>query len=121
MLPLVSVLVSTFLSAEAHPADVPTAEVGLRLYQQYCGVCHQPSPFASLEGGNASQYAPLLSGAIVTGRETAVAQTIRNGGPARMPGFKYTLSTEEVQDIIAFLKTLDQPPKTLPGRSSVSP
>jgi mono/diheme cytochrome c family protein len=48
--------------------------------------------------------------------ESAVEDAITNGlydQVDQMPGFKYTLTSEQIRNIIAYLKTLDQPAETV--------
>jgi mono/diheme cytochrome c family protein len=52
-------------------------------------------------------YGPLLSGDLMRtlGDVTARDQIMR--GSARMPGYQYTLSSVEIDQIIGYLKTLE--------------
>lgn len=88
---------------------------GRRIFQQKCAVCHVPAwPGATALG-------PGLSNQIIQGNESAVRDTITNGlydqsvlGPGfTMPGWKYTLSSEQIDHVIDYLKTLAQPPQTV--------
>jgi mono/diheme cytochrome c family protein len=104
---------STQLFVAGRPAEQKNLgaaqKEGRRIFQQKCAVCHVPAyPGATALG-------PGLSNAILT-NETAVQDTIANGlygGPDKMPGFKYTLTPEQIQNIIDYLRTLDQPPETV--------
>jgi cytochrome c5 len=74
---------------------------GKKLFVQRCSVCHLPAlPSYSV-------YGPVLSSAVVADRgDQAVRDQIMNGSP-RMPGFQYTLSAAEIDQIVDYLKTLD--------------
>jgi mono/diheme cytochrome c family protein len=74
---------------------------GKKLFVQKCSVCHLP-PLPSY-----TAYGPLLDNNVVADRgEDAVREQIK-GGSARMPGFQYTLSSAEIEQIVGYLKTLD--------------
>jgi mono/diheme cytochrome c family protein len=85
---------------------------GRRLFQQKCAVCHVPAY------PGATPLGPGLSNQIIKGNEAAIQDAITNGlydDPRLdwMPGFKYTLTSEQIKNIINYLKTLDQPPETV--------
>jgi len=74
---------------------------GQDLFQQHCSVCH--SHFVLT---NPKSYGPRLSEDVVAGNEETVKQTILDGRPGLMPGFKYGLTSSQVDSIIKFLKTV---------------
>jgi len=84
---------------------------GRRLFQQKCAVCHVPA------WHGATTLGPGLSNeTIKTEGESAVQDAITDGlydELDQMPGFKYTLTSEQIRNIIAYLKTLDQPAETV--------
>ena len=84
---------------------------GRRLFQQKCAVCHVPA------WHGATTLGPGLSNeTIKTEGESAVQDAITDGlydEVDQMPGFKYTLTSEQIRNIIAYLKTLDQPAETV--------
>jgi mono/diheme cytochrome c family protein len=73
---------------------------GKGMFQQRCAVCHLP-----LVVDNDSTWGPKLSAQTVNGREAVIREFIRQGTP-RMPGFQHGLSTEEIDNIIEYLKTV---------------
>jgi mono/diheme cytochrome c family protein len=83
---------------------------GRRLFQQKCAVCHVPSyPGATTLG-------PGLPDDLFQGPVSAVRDAITNGlydQSVTMPGWKYTLSSKQIDDIIRYLKSLPQPPETV--------
>lgn len=87
-------------------ADPTSTKEGRRLFQQKCAVCHVRT------SSIARQYAPPLSGRLVTGNEVRIRESIIEG-KGRMPGWKYTLQAGQIDDVIAYLKTLEQPPQTI--------
>ncbi len=87
------------------PGDTMALHTGARLYQQYCGACHI--------GGRAG---PPLFKAFAEGREAEFRKTIVDGR-AGMPGFRFTLGASQVNDIVEYLKGLDQPPTLITTRS----
>lgn len=74
---------------------------GKNVFVQRCSVCHLPG-MASY-----STYGPLLDAQVIASRgEAAVRDQIMHGS-ARMPGFQYTLTQSEVDEIVQFLKRVD--------------
>jgi len=101
------------LRAQSKPsANVPGTEKlseqerrGEGLFLQRCSLCHLPR---KLKFGSPPVIGPSLSGQF---KDAAPDQLkilrgfILKGGPD-MPGFQYGLEPSEVDDLIAFLKTL---------------
>ena len=91
-------------AADHHPSPLtPQQQLGRRLFEQSCGICHtRPTVLASL-------YGPELSKINMGGSEEVLRVIIGNG-TQRMPGFKYTYTPEQIGAIVAYIKTL--PPGT---------
>lgn len=71
---------------------------GRSLFGQRCANCHL---------GTAQRPGPLLSRQTVEKRGDAfVREKIMKGTPAIMPGFAYSLEPAQIDQIIAFLKTM---------------
>ena len=77
--------------------------LGWRLFDQSCGVCHTRPTLVS------GMYGPELSRVTMGGREDLMRLVISDG-TARMPGFKYTYNQDQIAAIAAYIKTL--PPGT---------
>jgi mono/diheme cytochrome c family protein len=84
---------------------------GAGVFFQRCSLCH----LAKTTGAGGSKYCcvsplgPDLSGRfnnLAPDQEKAFKDIILNGGPTYMPSWKYGLTSEEIDDIIAYLKTL---------------
>jgi mono/diheme cytochrome c family protein len=84
---------------------------GAGLFFQRCSLCH----LSKTSGAGGSKFccvaalAPDLGGRFATLPPEAVQaykDIILNGGPTYMPAWKYGLTPEEIDDIIAYLKTL---------------
>ena len=76
--------------------------LGRQILAQSCGVCHlQPLP-------KAQTYGPPLNKAAAGGNDAAIRSTILEG-TARMPAFKYYLQPDQVDAIIAYMKTIPAP------------
>jgi mono/diheme cytochrome c family protein len=89
------------LAAENHLTA--QQQLGRRLFEQSCGVCHTRPTLIS------GMYGPELSRLNLGGQEELLRTFISNG-TARMPGFKYTYNPEQIAAIAAYIKTL--PPGT---------
>jgi mono/diheme cytochrome c family protein len=97
-----------------HSSDAKLTERqarGAAVFFQRCSLCHLAKTFGA--GGSkyccVSSLGPNLSGRfkdLTLDQEKALREIILNGGPTYMPSWKYGLSPDEVDDIIAYLKTL---------------
>jgi mono/diheme cytochrome c family protein len=84
---------------------------GAGLFFQRCSLCH----LTKTSGAGGSKYCCVAAlGPDLSGRfnnlppdaEKAFKDIILNGGPTYMPSWKYGLTPEEIDDIVAYLKTL---------------
>jgi mono/diheme cytochrome c family protein len=74
---------------------------GKKLFVQRCAVCHLPAL------PSYTTYGPLLSGDLIMSLGDVAARDQIVRGSARMPGYQYTLSSVEIDQIIGYLKTLE--------------
>jgi mono/diheme cytochrome c family protein len=106
---LVAALVVAAPAAFAQAPDASfndTQKLGLTLFSQSCGVCH------TLVQQRTRQYGPVLSRETLGGDEELMREYIRNGTP-RMPGFRFNFEPEQINAIVAYLKTV--PPQPAPA------
>ena len=78
---------------------------GENLFRQRCSICHLPR---KLKFGSPPVIGPDLSGLFKEAnpdKQKLLKATILKGSPD-MPGFQYGLEPKEIDDLIAFLKTL---------------
>src|SRR2546430_8113926 len=75
---------------------------GRQLLAQSCGVCHLPPAL------NARTYGPPLNKAAANGDDSIMREYIVNGTP-RMPAFKHYLKDNEIDAIIAYVRTVPTP------------
>jgi mono/diheme cytochrome c family protein len=75
---------------------------GRQLLAQSCGVCHLPPAL------NARTYGPPLNKAAANGDDSIMREYIINGTP-RMPAFKHYLKDNEIDAIIAYVRTVPTP------------
>jgi mono/diheme cytochrome c family protein len=97
-----------------HPSGTKLTEQQLRgaaVFFQRCSFCH----LAKTSGAGGSKYCCVASLGpdlsvdfkdVAPAQEEAFREIILNGGPTYMPAWKYSLTADEVDDIIAYLKTL---------------
>ena len=77
---------------------------GKKLFYQRCSICHLQPLRDRVR--TTIPYAPRLNGFVHDEATAAQAKTqIRNGSPGLMPGFQYGLAPEEIDRIVAYLKT----------------
>lgn len=96
----------------ATPAPLTAEQArGAGLFFQRCSLCH----LAKTSGAGGSKYCCVASlGPDLSNRfknlsadqEQAFKAIILNGGPTYMPAWKYGLTADEIDEIIAYLKTL---------------
>src|SRR4249920_1356280 len=95
-------------AADHHPDPLtPQQQLGQRLFEQSCGVCHTRPTLVS------GMYGPELSRVNLGGQENLLRMFISNG-TARMPGFKYTYNPEQIAAIAAYIKTLPPGSQDIP-------
>jgi mono/diheme cytochrome c family protein len=92
-------------SANAQPfpaANTLTSQQirGRNLFNQSCMVCH-----VKLQITSPAKYGPDLSKNSLGGNEALMRDVIGNGTP-NMPGFKYHFESSQIDDIIAYVKSL---------------
>ena len=104
---------NSYLSAQSKPgATLPAAGKlseqearGEGLFLQRCSLCHLPR---KLKFGSPPVIGPSLSGQFKDAdpeQQKTLRGFILKGGPD-MPGFQYGLEPKEVDDLVAYLKTL---------------
>jgi mono/diheme cytochrome c family protein len=77
--------------------------LGRNLFAQSCVVCHMKVQLTTL-----GHYGPVLSKMSLGGQEDVMRELISNGTP-NMPGFKYHFRPDQIDAIVAYLKTLPVP------------
>ena len=115
VLAFVLVLSGTTAAQQAlSPADLTPAEKsGRTLFQTKCAMCHvgQEPGTEARDDENAPQARPTL-GPVLSQRhannEAGLREKIQLGSD-RMPGYRYTLTDEQIDQVIAFMKTVDGP------------
>jgi len=75
---------------------------GMRLFNQSCRVCHTKPQLSS------PLYGPALSRQSLGGHDDVMREVISNGTP-RMPGFRHHFQPQQIDAIVAYLKTIPAP------------
>ena len=94
---------TTFAAPEPEPAETDPATGGLaaqgaEIFSTSCGGCHG----SDLQGG----VGPALgAGSVIAGRADAAVQAVIEDGRGGMPAWGSVLSTEEIEALIAFLRS----------------
>jgi len=83
-----------------------TELAGRRLFVQRCSVCHDPP----------GAWGPWLDQGTVTAAGEPRVRDVIMTGSRRMPGWQYTFEPAQVDQIIAFLKTVTPDKKPAPSR-----
>jgi mono/diheme cytochrome c family protein len=99
-------LAQTPAAAASSPAKLNEQETrGENLFRQRCSLCHLPR---KLKFGSPAVIGPDLAGLFKEAgpdKMKLLRGTILKGSPD-MPGFQYGLEPKEIDDLIAYLKTL---------------
>ena len=97
------------LSAQGAAAQQPAGanltdqqKMGRQVFAQSCGICHLPP----VRG--AKTYGPPLNKDAGGGDDEVMREFITNGTP-RMPAFKHYLKDNEIDAIIAYVRTVPTP------------
>jgi mono/diheme cytochrome c family protein len=103
---------------DAKGAVPPEVQRGQALYTQYCATCHGP---AGKGDGISGQNLPIKPQDLTEGRvlnplpDHFLFRVIQQGGQAvglspLMPAFTPTLGDRQIREVIAYIRTLAQPP-----------
>jgi mono/diheme cytochrome c family protein len=98
--------------AIAQQAEQPLNDkqtVGRNLFAQSCVVCH-----VKVQLTNVGHFGPVLSRMSLGGQEDLMREFISNGTP-NMPGFKYHFRPDQIDAIVAYVKTLPVPAPAAPA------
>ena len=107
--------------ASAHP--------GLAVYERHCATCHGATGGADGPGASALPIKPppFTDGRLLNPLSDAfLATVVRDGAGAvglapQMPGFGRLLTEREIRDVVAYVRTLAQPPYRPHPGSAVQP
>ena len=92
-------------ATQAASAGAGPAQRGEAWFYQRCSLCHMGR---TVKDDVYQPMGPLLNGVLKGAspdREKVVRAQIQRGSP-RMPGFEYTFTPSEVEELIAYMKTL---------------
>ena len=76
---------------------------GRQILTQNCNICHLP------QNPGSATYGPPLNKAAANGDDKLMKEVIQNG-LVKMPGWKYTLKDSDINDVIAYVRTLPVQP-----------
>jgi mono/diheme cytochrome c family protein len=101
---LAMALCSIGAASAQQPADNLNDQqrTGRQVFAQSCGVCHLVAALG------AKTYGPPLNKAAANGDDSIMREYIENGTP-RMPAFKHYLKSNEIDAIIAYVRTVPTP------------
>jgi mono/diheme cytochrome c family protein len=100
------------VSAQQTPSLSPAEKTGRSIFQTRCAMCHVgQEPATEMASPTAERrpatLGPLLSKANTT-NDAALRLKIKDGSRL-MPGYKHTLTDAQIDQVIAFMKTIDKP------------
>jgi mono/diheme cytochrome c family protein len=91
------------LVAGAQTASAQNLNHGRQILTQNCNVCHLP------QNPGSQTYGPPLNKAAANGDDKLMKEVIQNG-LVKMPGWKYALKDSDIDDVIAYVRTLPVQP-----------
>ena len=105
---------TTSAQQEQSSSTLTAAEnAGRSIFQTRCAMCHVGGEATAEMTTPSEQRRPSTMGPLLSrtnnGNNAALREKIIKDGSARMPGYKYTLSDEQVDQVVAFMKTIDKP------------
>lgn len=100
-------------AAAAQDTAADQVKLGERLVGQSCVVCHFAPQITS------GAYAPALSKDTLAGNAQIMHQFIADGSQ-RMPGFKYQFNPQQIDAIVAYVKTIPPAAAAPPPRKTRS-
>ena len=100
---LLLVLVAAGAQTASAQTLTPQQAHGRMILTQNCNICHLP------QNPGSETYGPRLSKTSTNGDDKLMREVIQNG-LVRMPGWKYTLKDQDISDVIAYVRTLPEPP-----------
>jgi mono/diheme cytochrome c family protein len=110
----VSILSGALSAQPPQPSTHLTAPElsGRKIFQTRCAMCHvgqDPATELATDTGARRQttFGPLLS-KLQAANEDKLREKIKNGGP-RMPGYKLALTDDQIDQVMAFMKTVERP------------
>lgn len=86
-----------------------TQTLGRQLLNQHCAICHLRPQLG------APTFGPMLNKESLGGNDSVLREVIGTGTP-RMPGFKLQFKAEQLDAIIAYLKTVPVQAQPAPAR-----
>ena len=95
-------------AAAAQDAGADQVKLGERLVGQSCVVCHFAPQITT------GAFAPALSKDTLGGNAEVMRALITEGSP-RMPGFKYQFKPQEIDAIVAYIKSIAPAAAALPA------
>lgn len=109
---LFTILVLTGCDVERRKSDAelglnPQQASGRKIYDNYCDRCHRPystkgKKGPGLKGVFQNKYLPQTG---LPANDERVTDIIRNGRPD-MPGYSQVLSSQDIQDLLAYMHAL---------------
>jgi mono/diheme cytochrome c family protein len=100
-------LLLILLAAGAQSASAqtltPQQAHGRQILTQNCNICHLP------QNPGSATYGPRLSKTSANGDDMLMKQVIHTG-LVKMPGWRYALKDSDIDDVIAYVRTLPEPP-----------
>jgi mono/diheme cytochrome c family protein len=95
----VAAAVPYIASAQTNPQLTPAQARGRIILTQNCNICHLP------QNPGSQTYGPLLNKESANGDDNLMKQVIQTG-LVKMPGWRYTLNDTQINDVIAYIRTL---------------
>jgi mono/diheme cytochrome c family protein len=90
------------------PAAFADAAKGAELFKSKCAMCHGPDGKGQTAVGKAMKIKDLTSDEDVKNMHDSELKTVIENGKGKMKGFKGTLSTEQIEDIVQHIRSIQK-------------
>jgi mono/diheme cytochrome c family protein len=106
-------VVQVVAQQSAPPTPLNTTEKsGRSIFQTRCAMCHVGQEPATEMATPAAERRPATMGPLLSKANTTNDSALRlkiKDGSRLMPGYKHTLTDEQIDQVIAFMKTIERP------------
>ena len=108
-------ILSGTITAQQTPSPTalnPNEKAGRSIFQTRCAMCHVGQQPASEMATDAAQRRPATLGPLLSKANASDEMKLRqkiNDGSRLMPGYKHTFNDAQIDQVIAFMKTIESP------------
>jgi cytochrome c6 len=99
--------ISAFVLATTSTSGVFAQSGGEATYKTQCQLCHGENGTGDTQIGKALKAKSVMDPEVVKATDATLLDKIKNG-TGKMPAFKDKLTDAQIQDVIAYIRTLEK-------------